>query len=428
MCPPGTFSSQTTELTWACDICPEQYHCPMRGDNKLLANVGYFSPLGVHLPLVVPAGYAAGNGVPIAPCKPGYHSDDFAGVCTQCKIGEVCTFTSNRPLPCNEGMETSTAGVMSAGRFTCVPCLINEIFNPATQRCEATTAGYGSIHSMLDPEKCIYGEYSDATSIADANRLDCKDCTDGYTCGSASTSATQTACPAGYWCSAADEQKGRISKYPCPAGYKASGAAAASRTTMAAACTICTAGSYCEGADHPETDCIAGFFCPTGTKYATQYPCPAATISVARATAIGQCTACTAGKFCPGGTGTERNCPPGSACNDLQIDRYSDLCPTGQYFSGSACVACLADHYCPPGTHFPLKCPAGTKGDTSIAGGLRDRIEHCVACNAGDLCPRYGQNGPKADYTLEAGLGYYSTRGTEFKHQLACPAGFYTTG
>ena len=163
----------------------------------------------------------------------------------------------------------------TAGRFTCVPCAKNFVFNSATQACEATTAGTGSHHSMLDPEKCTFGTYSDSTSIADDNSFDCKQCDDGYTCGSASTSSTQAACEAGFWCSMKDENTGAVAKYPCPAGYKSNAATTgASRTTMANSCTICTAGNYCEGADHPETPCPAGYFCLAGTKYATQYPCP----------------------------------------------------------------------------------------------------------------------------------------------------------
>ena len=207
-----------------------------------------------------------------------------------------------------------------------------------------------------------------------------------------------------------------ISKYPCPPGFKSTGLTGASRTTFANSCTECVAGNYCDGADHAETTCPAGYFCPAGTKFATQFPCPAATSSTTGQTSVAGCNACTGGTFCPPGTGTPRPCPPGAACNDLQLDRYSDLCPAGQYFSASACTKCPNDHYCPPGVHYPLKCPAGTKGlNPAGAIGNRDRYEECVPCAAGELCPRYGTNGQQADYTLVAGSGYYAPVGTEFK-------------
>ena len=60
---------------------------------------------------------------------------------------------------------------------------------------------------MMDAEKCPAGRYSDASSIADDNNVDCLYCTDGYSCNVESTEAAPTAdaCPAGYWCSGADE-------------------------------------------------------------------------------------------------------------------------------------------------------------------------------------------------------------------------------
>ena len=58
---------------------------------------------------------------------------------------------------------------------------------------------------------------------------------------------------------------------------------------MAAACDICTQGSFCEGADFPETSCLAGYFCPPGTKFATQFPCPAGTYSTGAATSKDDC-------------------------------------------------------------------------------------------------------------------------------------------
>ena len=140
------------------------------------------------------------------------------------------------------------------------------------------------------------------------------------------------------------------------------------------------------------------------------------------ATAVSDCVACTTGNFCPPGTGIARACPPGSSCAGLQLDRYDGLCTAGQYFNGG-CTNCDANHYCPPGVVYPLKCPAGTKGTGSTGGA--DRFVDCVPCATGEICPRYGQSGP-GGYTATAGSGYYAARGTEFKHQLACPPGFYS--
>lgn len=391
---------------------------------------GFFSPTGVHLPLPVRAGWAAGwdavagTPIPLYPCKAGWHSDDFANTCVECIKGELCNFPSNRPLPCNEGMES-----MEAGRYTCEPCLIDEVFNSGTQECEKVTQGKGAIHGMFDQEKCHYGHYSNTASIDDPDNVDCMECDPGSLCGSASTSATQTPCPDGYWCNAWDENTGAISKYPCPAGYKSSGLVGTARTTRELACTICSAGNYCEGADFPETPCLKGYWCPTGTKFATQYPCPAGTISAAGASDVTACGPCGANEFCPMGTGISRPCPPGSSCDGLQLDRYSDMCPEGQYNNGG-CTNCPVDHYCPTGITYPLKCPAGYKGRSGLSGsgGGKDRLYDCELCAQGELCPRYGQSGHNSNYPQESGSGYYATFGTEFKHQFACPPGFYDNG
>ena len=290
----------------------------------------------------------------------------------------------------------------------------------------ASHLGYTAIHGMFSPEKCLYGHYADAATITSASPIpDCQFVPPGKTCGSACTGSTQEVnCPTGYWCNAADENSGAIHKYPCPPGYKAN--AGTNHATMADACTLCSAGSYCDGADLPETACPAGYFCPAGTKFATQFPCPAATKSSVGASSAADCTACAAGKFCPPGTGIDRACPPGSSCQGLQLDRYSDLCAAGKYFDGTSCVTCPANHYCPPGIAFPLMCPAGTYGANN-ANGNCDRIEDCLPCNQAQLCPIYGA-GSDASYAPVSGSGYYATHGTEFKNQLPCPAGSYSSG
>lgn len=199
-CPGGTYSSTENDNagTWsetanvgvfACEPCPEQYHCLLRGDDKVVTATGYWSPLNMHIPLPTRAGTAAnGVGSPLDFCKPGFHSDDFAGACSQCIAGEVCNFPSNRPLPCNEGREST-----STGQFTCEPCLIDEVFDSATQSCKTMAVNYRgkfALHGMFDPEKCPYGTYSDDTTLTGSGwaRGDCQYLDQGYTCGSACNS------------------------------------------------------------------------------------------------------------------------------------------------------------------------------------------------------------------------------------------------
>ena len=168
-CPSGSYSSQIADNVWACEQCPVQMYCPLRGDDANAVSTGYFSPFGVHLPLPVRAGWVAGPGSPIEPCPAGTTSDDFGGTCYTCQKGEVCSFPSNRRMVCNEGRESLTTGL-----FTCDQCPVNTVFNTATQECAVTDAGTGALHPMLAQEKCKHGWYSDSTSISDEGNTDCQ--------------------------------------------------------------------------------------------------------------------------------------------------------------------------------------------------------------------------------------------------------------
>lgn len=65
-------------------------------------------------------------------------------------------------------------------------------------------------------------------------------------------------------------------------------------------------GHYCDFSDQPISDytsypCPAGYFCPTGTEYATQHGCPAGSYSSQTMLETDtDCTACDAGKYCLG--------------------------------------------------------------------------------------------------------------------------------
>ena len=133
-CPPGYWSG---ESMWACEPCPDKMYCPMRGDESIAVMDGYYSPFAMHVPMMARAGYEAGPSTALTPCKPGYQSDDMALQCRKCVTGEVCSFTSNRPMVCNEGFESNAEAPFAAGgRFTCVPCQPHEIYNPVTKLCE----------------------------------------------------------------------------------------------------------------------------------------------------------------------------------------------------------------------------------------------------------------------------------------------------
>ena len=124
-CPAGYYSEKSSGSLWySCAPCPEGSHCPMRGDTATTCAAGFFSPLGVHLPLPTRAGWKAGGGVDIRPCEAGQTSDDFSDTCYTCQAGEVCSFPSNRRMVCNEGFYSDTTGL-----FTCKECPVNTYFD-----------------------------------------------------------------------------------------------------------------------------------------------------------------------------------------------------------------------------------------------------------------------------------------------------------
>ena len=118
-------------------------------------------------------------------------------------------------------------------------------------------------------------------------------CTAGTLCALQSSVTVGTAaCPAGHYC----EVRGstHVGPVACPAGtFRASntGTAAASSD-----CTTCTIGSYCLPGTITPSPCPKGYFCPAGTKYATENPCADGTWSTSEgATSQGGCAACPAG-------------------------------------------------------------------------------------------------------------------------------------
>ena len=162
----------------------------------------------------------------------------------------MCPQRSNEPVRCNEGHES-----LSAGLSSCVPCLKGEIFNEATEECEAITEGYGqlNLHPMFAQEECPYGTYSTSVTIGAGTTVDCLPCTAGYACEGGGNDPVPTSndqeCTYGYFCNSQDENVGALSKYPCPPGTKATSSLTPSFVNVEDACDPCDAGNYCEGAD-----------------------------------------------------------------------------------------------------------------------------------------------------------------------------------
>jgi hypothetical protein len=174
--------------------------------------------------------------------------------------------------------------------------------------------------------------------------------------------------------------------------------------------------------------CPDGFYCPTGTQFKFEFPCPAGTRSPAPNTAVqaGDCVTCDAGEYCASGTGpaagasiaTPVPCPANSWCE--AGDEFGRSCPSGKYAAspGSTleadCVECEAGSYCPLGSG-KLACPEGTYQDSANTGA-------CITSPEGNAVTAAGSG--NAD--TACGAGTHAKAGETGCHD--CLAGHQCAG
>ena len=189
------------------------------------------------------------------------------------------------------------------------------------------------------------------------------------------TANTCVTCPIGYICLGINHRQA------CPAGYT-------TRVTGLSSlydCSVCEAGTVCEGHGRAQTICPSGRYGPSqgATHISMCLPCQAGRFGLYRK-AINKisCQPCSSGKYsavigsntskfcipCPSGyacsAGSANPWPcalgkasPGntSACSSCSVGRYSaqtrgrecSLCPPGKYTSSTSSIECAL---CPEGT------------------------------------------------------------------------------
>eukprot|EP00347_Sterkiella_histriomuscorum_P016022 403354791 len=420
-CPPGTYSTGNQNI---CKECPEHYECPHR-DSKIDVKDGYFSPKGTGVALRCRAGwYCSMTSTPrvVRPCEPGYYSNTGSSSCTACPIGSSCylqdVYTSQ--VTCPEGYYQD-----EAGKTYCKKCL-DKTFKTdrSAETCSSYTDGYEFIFGGFTQQKqCPYGSYSTGATVTDESKLVCQDCQAGGICTTGATSdVTTVSCYSGFWCNHLQGSNALYAMFPCPPGYKATGLTNAK--TRDEACTQCTAGVYCEGANTPEQTCIKGHYCPAFTTRATQYPCPAGTYQDQLGkTAVSDCITCQSTYYCPQGSSKQIQCPPGTICNSTELREYQMVpCPAGFYnpnLGQTTCVSCPLGAFCPSGSAYPQLCPPGTYNDQPEQKQKTD----CKTCPDNYVCSVFGLT----DYddisqpNIEA--GYLSPAGVQYAQQLPCPPG-----
>lgn len=217
------------------------------------------------------------------------------------------------------------------GLFKCPPGFFCPDTGMSIYKGKHCSAGYvcpaGS--SVATSVSCPEGTWSDRLGLA--NIEECDKCPAGYQCAAAATSTNSliTDCPVNSYCPAGTE----LNATPlCPAGTFTGGHTNAKRLID---CLPCTPGNYCLEGGSPIT-CVAGHYCPEGTRFSTQYACPAGYVNLGTgATAVTDCLHCGIGKYCP---------------NSAEIAVHGTYCAAGTYNNASTsatiCEICPAGYYC----------------------------------------------------------------------------------
>jgi hypothetical protein len=238
MCEPGTYCANGLSTP---TNCPQGYYCPNYASN---------------LQIACPSGYYCPN--------TGTSDPDDTTNFKLCPVGYYCPKGTISPIQCEAGYYSRSQGATSSSD------------------CDACPAGYSCVGGSNLPY---------TTDPLDDTASWSQKCTAGYYCAAGSSSVTAAQCSRGYYCPTAS-----VTQYAClPGTYQGSAGQSS--------CDPCPAGYYCDGVDGTTyTTCPKGFYCPSGTTFSNEYPCPAGTYGASTgltaASGTGGCTSCTNGYYC----------------------------------------------------------------------------------------------------------------------------------
>ncbi|CBZ54547.1 hypothetical protein NCLIV_049760 [Neospora caninum Liverpool] len=241
------------------------------------------------------------------------------------------------------------------------------------------------------PRLCGIGKYC-SDEGAGSEKGQCRAgfwCPGGYSCPSKSTTPTAVICTKGHYCPA-----GAAEPIPCPQGEHQPGVGQSE-------CVACPAGKACGAATDPD-DCPAGYFCPAGTVFAHQFPCPAGSYSAETGNVSSdECQPCPEGRVCdePGTPTARVLCPQGYYCPEGTDGPHSNPCEAGQYCPAgisdpqlcSTGYFCGAERLSQPsgGCYGGFLCLSGASSpspfDATVNGACTETIEG-GECPAGNFC------------------------------------------
>jgi hypothetical protein len=420
----------------ACQTCPSGYDCiASTGDFSLRpCQARKYCPAGINTSCPAGTYSAKENAVDIGecyPCPPGQYCDEGVSYGTECPEGYFCPqgTTYDHQYPCPSG----TYGGKRTGLKSIEDCLICPAghYCPRSVGCmpDGTPTGCNSDTNdssiYVDPIPCTPGTYNIHRGAYSSKN--CLPCPAGYACPDAGTVEPHVLCIPGYYCTEGTKYP---SQHPCPAGTKNNKYGAISVTE----CERCDEGKACKpGTGHgtlAALDCTAGYYCPLRTEYPNQWPCPAGTYTdKTYLFHISQCSICPKGKYCIEATVNPETCLAGYYCPYGTKSAKQYPCPEGTYSSltglekiEDCSTTCPKGKYCPAGSTAAINCPAGTYNDETGAtsrGPGGDKA--CKECPGGYICATAGLESP----TLVT-AGHYSPPGA--KAEINCPAGHTCPG
>ncbi|PIK35707.1 hypothetical protein BSL78_27463 [Apostichopus japonicus] len=191
-------------------------------------------------------------------------------------------------------------------------------------------------------------------------------------------------------------------------------------------CNLCEPGYFCDNthaavSDLSNATCPTGYYCPAGTRYAVEYPCPPGTYNgLEGAYNISSCV----------------DCLPSYYCQDPGLSTSQDLCFAGYYCEGGDDTPtpqiCPEGNYCPEGSYKPTPCASGT-----ISSGFGNTNEtDCAPCNPGRYCTANSSMLIEKEASEEDPARIETSGQLTFTHKkkvcksidIACEAGYICTG
>ncbi|KAM4567238.1 uncharacterized protein PAE49_010636 isoform 2-T2 [Odontesthes bonariensis] len=402
-CPAGTYGSKEgLQRLRDCTICPAGFYClegsSQRPTSQFLCPQGYYCEEGTATP----------HG---SPCPAGTAGEQLGqtsrAACKRCREGRFCPAGSSGPgLPCARG-RFCPAGTLE--EVTCPP----GTFTPhqgaiSVKDCLKCPAGFYCPEGTSDPMPCPQGSFNPLEGQDELT--DCRECYAGKACTQIALRAPDVDCMQGFVCPPGSS-KPNAARNACSPGTLSNRTDLTDRSQ----CQQCPARYAClrgtGGMQRPPLSCFAGHFCPPGTMFPTQYKCPVGTWSShSGLEAESECQPCPRGWYCLAGSAAPTGrCNSGHYCPEGTAYGTQFPCPAGTYSIQMGnryredCLICPKGLFCQRGTSKPSPCPPSTF--RHLKGGRR--LEDCSACPAGYFCPYSATVNPRV-----CGAGSYSDEGS----------------